>query len=100
LSVRFLAFAREDLIALYDYVAEVASPATAIAYIERIEQACLGLADFPDRGAPRGQFGQGIRILGFERRATIVFRVTDGEVQIVRVLYGGRDADAAFRGEP
>jgi len=99
LKVRFLAFAGEDLIALYDYIAEVAGPAIAMAYVGRLEDACLGLADFPERGAPREQFGQGIRVLGFERRATVVFRVMDAEVQIVRVLYGGRDVEMALGGE-
>lgn len=38
----------------------------------------------------------GIRILGFERRVVIAYRVRAGEVEIVRVLYGGRDLDRAF----
>lgn len=34
--------------------------------------------------------------IGFERRATIAFRVEDDTVRIVRVFYAGRDYEAYF----
>jgi toxin ParE1/3/4 len=35
--------------------------------------------------------GPGLHILGFERRVSILFRVRKAAVEIVRILYGGRD---------
>jgi len=45
----------------------------------------------PGRSWPR------LRTVGFERRATIVFRVEKDAVDIVRILYGGRDLEMALR---
>jgi toxin ParE1/3/4 len=38
-----------------------------------------------------------IRIIGFERRVAIAFRVMPDRVQIVRIFYGGRDAERLLR---
>jgi toxin ParE1/3/4 len=35
-----------------------------------------------------------MRVVGFERRASIVFRVEGDVVRIFRILYGGRDFPA------
>jgi toxin ParE1/3/4 len=51
----------------------------------------------PERGARRDDIRPGLRTIGFERRATIIFQVTESEVLIVRILYGGRDADRVLR---
>jgi hypothetical protein len=37
------------------------------------------------------------RTIGFERRATIAFRVEKNTVRIIRIFYAGRDFDAYFR---
>ncbi len=92
-KVRFLPRAEADLIDLYDYIADEAGASVAGGYIDRIEAACLALATFPERGARRDDIRPGLRIVGLERRATIVFRVTEGEVLMVRFLYGGRDLE-------
>jgi toxin ParE1/3/4 len=97
-EVSFLAAARDDLLALFDYIADDAGLAVAIGYIERIEAACLDLETFPERGTRRDDIRIGLRTMGFERRATIVFQVADAEVLIVRVFYGGQDFEHALRG--
>ncbi len=53
----------------------------------------MALQDFPERGTRRDDIRPGLRILGFERRATIVFQVAKREVVIVRILYGGRNLE-------
>lgn len=93
-KVWFTPEARGDLLALYDHLAEAAGPARAIGYAGRIERACLGLADFPLRGAARDDIRPGLRVHGFERRVLIAYAVEDGEVAILRILYGGRDLGA------
>lgn len=96
-NVRFRPSARRDLLAVHDFIASASGPGVARGYLDRIEQACNALADFPERGTLRPDLGPGLRLLGFERRATIIFRIWKDEVQIVRVLYGGRDIEAVLR---
>lgn len=89
-KVEFGPRARRDLISLHDYIAAASGPAVARGYLDRIELACRSLATFPERGTLRSGRHAGIRTIGFERRATLVFRVTDERIEILRVLYGGR----------
>ena len=88
--VVFRPSAQSDLAELFDYIAENGGPRPAHNYLDRIEAACLSLAEFPERGTIRDDLYPGIRIIGFERRASIAFLVTDTSVRIVRVFYGGR----------
>ncbi len=82
--------AREDLLALYDHIAADAGAERGMDYAGRVERACLGLADFPARGAPRDDIRPGLRVLAFQRRVLIGYTVADAEVRILRNLYGGR----------
>jgi toxin ParE1/3/4 len=95
-DVEFTRHARADLRALYFYLADRASPTIAFHYVQRIERFCAGLAESPRRGTMRDDLRAGLRTLGFERRATIAFHITDQVVTIDRILYGGRDVTAAF----
>lgn len=86
--------ARDDLRAIYLYIAEAAGADRAIGYIQRIEAFCRGLCDFPQRSARRDDLAAGLRVIGFERRASIAFHIGPGLVTIDRILYGGRDLNA------
>lgn len=90
-KVVFRPAAENDLIALYHYIATNSGFQRADVYIDRIEQACMALADFPLRGTQRDDLHPGLRITGFERRASIAFLVENDTVRIVRIFYGGRD---------
>jgi toxin ParE1/3/4 len=90
-KVTFRPRAEADLLELYQYIAERAGPAIAGRYIDRIEAACMGLETSPARGTRRDDIRPGLRIVGFERRATIAFRIVGREVVIIRIFYGGRD---------
>jgi toxin ParE1/3/4 len=96
-EVSFRPLAEADLVRLYDYIAEASGPAVAGAYVNRIEAACLALESFPERGTRRDDIRPGLRLMGFERRATIMFQVTEHEVVIVRIFYGGQDYERAMR---
>jgi toxin ParE1/3/4 len=96
-TVVFTPEARDDLFDLYDYIAEHSSPRRALGYISRIEQSCMSLETFPERGTLRDDLRPGLRVMGFERRVLIAFRVNDGSVAILRILYGGRSVERAFR---
>jgi len=97
LEVYFRPAAEADLVGLYEYIAEAAGTRTAAAYIDRIEAACMALADFPERGTRRDDILPGLRTVGFERRATIAFRVLRKRVEIVTIAYGGRDFESSLR---
>lgn len=94
--IEFSPEALGDLIDLYDYIAVHDGAERAIGYIDRIEECCRSLGVFPDRGVRRDDLRLGLRILGFERRAVIAFLITAEELTILRILYGGRDIEAAF----
>jgi len=92
-SVLFSPEALGDLRDLYDTIADASLAERAIAYTEGIRQYCLGLADFPERGTRRDAIRPGLRTLGYRRRVTIAFHITDAAVVIDRILYGGRDVE-------
>jgi len=98
-EVSFRPLAEADLLALYRHIAESAGLAVAGATLDRTEAACLALETFPERGTQREDIRPGLRTMGFERRATIVFQVTGGAVVILRVFHGGQDFERALRGE-
>ncbi|TPN45030.1 MULTISPECIES: type II toxin-antitoxin system RelE/ParE family toxin [unclassified Mesorhizobium] len=83
--------AQSDLFAIYNYIEKESSAARAGGYIDRIEAACMALSTFPERGIVRDAVGSGVRVVGFERRASILFRVDAEQVLILRILYGGQD---------
>ena len=89
-EVVFAPEAQIDLLDLYDMIAEGGGE-RALAYVERVQAACLRLAVFPERGTRRDDVRPGLRVIGFERRVAIAFHVGAGRVTIDRVLHGGRD---------
>ena len=91
-KVVFRGSAERDLANLYRYIRDANNdPAPAARYIQEIRSYCERFSDFPERGTRRDDIKQGLRTVGFERRATIVFRVQGNTVRILRVLYGGRN---------
>ena len=96
-KVFFRPNAEADLATLYDYIAGELGSAVAIAYFDRIEAACLTLADTPERGTRRDDILPDLRTMGFERRVTIAFRVLKTRVEIVTIAYGGRDFEGDLR---
>jgi toxin ParE1/3/4 len=95
-DVRVLSEAEDDLFEIYRYVAEHGGAERADGFDRRIRAACEKLADFPNRGTPRNPLEPGLRSIPFERRATIYYRVAEATVEIVRIVYRGRDADRLF----
>jgi toxin ParE1/3/4 len=79
-----------DLERIGDWVAASAGAEVALAYLDRIEAACAGLADFPQRGTPRDDLGPGVRTISFEGRATIVYRVEGQAVLVLGIFHAGR----------
>jgi toxin ParE1/3/4 len=95
--ITFRPRAEADLFSVYRHIAQEAGHDAAGIYIDRIEAACMALQTFPERGTKRDDIRQGLRTMGFERRATIVFQVSRSEVVFIRVFYGGQDFERALR---
>ena len=95
-TVVFTPEAKDDLLDLYDYIADHSSPKRALGYILRIEITCQSLTTLPERGTRRDDLRPGLRVMGFERRVLIAFRVSADSVAILRILYGGRSIELAF----
>jgi toxin ParE1/3/4 len=95
-TVAFTPEAEDDLLDLYNYIADHSSTTQAMRYIERIERSCMSLTTMPDRGTRRDDLCPGLRVMGFERRVLIAFQINSGSVAILRILYGGRSVELAF----
>jgi toxin ParE1/3/4 len=89
--------ARADLIELIGYLEDRFGTASVRNFIDRIEEFCLSLGSMPNRGTAHFDLRPGLRTVGFERRVTIAFRVKSDSVAILRILYGGRSVEKAFR---
>ena len=94
--VEFAPEAVEDLMQIYEWIANAASPETAIQYIDRIETYCRGMGVASERGHKRDDIRPGLRIIGFERRVSVAFTVSETHVTILRLFHGGRNWEASF----
>lgn len=84
---------------IYDYIADASAPAVAESYTDSIVKFCENLLPFPMRGIARNDLLEGLRALGFRKRAVIAFVVTDEIVEIHGIYYGGQDWERRFREE-
>ena len=89
--------ARDDLLTIYDWVAEVASPLVASDYLDRIETCLRGFDLASECGTLRDDIRPGLRIVGFERRLTIAFTVEEERVIILRLFQAGRRWESDFK---
>ncbi len=90
-TVRFGPHAAQDLVELYDWIAEASGPQTAIAYVEKLEAFCRSLETASERGQRRDDIREGLRIASFRRRVTIAFSVDHDRVMILRLFRAGRN---------
>ena len=90
-KVAFRPAARSDLLALYRYISGEAGRRIASDYLNRIESACMALSTFPQRGSPRSDLHPGLRIIVFEKRASIAYVLEPGLVRILRIFHRGQD---------
>lgn len=91
-EVRFRNSAVADLDNLFGHLASESGPEIAGKYLARLEHLCLSLSMFPHRGSAVPGRVAGLRVTGFERRASILFRVDEHRVEILSILYGHVEA--------
>ncbi len=101
-EVRLTHSAEEDLKNIYSYIAyEIGSPEAAAAQLSRLEKNICELDEMTERFRlyeKEPWHSRGMRIMPVDNY--LVFYITDTElniVNIVRVMYGGRDIDAQLK---
>lgn len=98
-DVKYTPAALDDLQSIFDYLADQADTGVADRYLDRIQNYIGGFDLFAERGARRDDLRPGVRLIGFEKRVTILFEVRRDDVIIIAIAYGGQDIDARFGGE-
>lgn len=100
LSVTYRPEALADIRGIYAWVAERSGDLeTAKRFADRLAKACEKIGDRPSAGRARDDLAPGLRTFAFERRAVIAYFAVEDAVQIVKILYRGRDVDAFFRAQ-
>lgn len=92
--------ARDDLLAIVTYLAEVAGSQTASRWHDALWSAIDGIADFPGAGAPRPSLGKHVRI-NVVAPYIVVYEHGPGSAQdfVLRVLHGRRDVTRRLLGK-
>tara|TARA_Y100000815_G_scaffold132236_1_gene119380 strand:- start:1279 stop:1572 length:294 start_codon:yes stop_codon:yes gene_type:complete len=94
--VYILPSADRDLDEIYDWIAQD-DPLAAEAHVRQLVAVAERLRDFPERGMARPEIGEGARSWAVGRYL-LLYRVSDGRVEIVRFLHGAREMDGTWEG--
>ncbi len=93
-------FSQASLLDLKDIYVWIAlngnGPLTAERHTRRIEDRCLDLGEAPHPGRQRDDLFPGLRLIAFERSATIAYRVVGDVVEILNIFGSGRDYEAFY----
>lgn len=95
-KVVFSPEAEEQLLALYHYLADVASPTIAHNYTSSIIDFCEQLDTFPLRGNQRDDIRPGLRTTHYKKQTVIAFHVESENITILGIFYGGQDYQAVL----
>jgi len=91
--------ARDQLDAIYDYIAYAATPDIARQFTDGIVDRLAMLTDYPRTGSPRDDIRPGLRTLAYRRRVTVAFMVEEVTVVVIGFYYGGQDFETMLRDE-
>jgi toxin ParE1/3/4 len=83
--------AERDLEEIWWYIAQD-SPLSADRLLDRIQENCLALANFPLMGTSRDELIAGLRCQPVGNYLVFYFPLEDG-IDIIRVLHGSRDLE-------
>jgi toxin ParE1/3/4 len=79
-----------------DYIARQSTEEVASRYMGRLFTYFDELDIFPQRGRPRDDVLQGLRVVGFKNSANIAFVVEGNYVYVLGIYFGGEDYDSAL----
>ena len=91
-TVRFSDAAEDDVIELLTYLLPRAGERVARLYVDQIVDHCHSFERFPERGS-RLESKLGVRLVGYQRKATIAFMIKGDTVTILRIFHHGRNID-------
>ena len=86
-----------DLAKIGRWIAEAGAPVTARRYVQRIRARLARLGDSPGAGRPFEGDGSELRVVGFERRIMIAYRVEKTRIIVTQVFYGGQNWERVLR---
>ncbi len=86
--------ARQDLKEIWRYIAQD-SPASADRLLDRIDDKCRLLAEYPNIGHNRQELAVGLQSFPVGRY-TLFYRLIDDGIEVVRVLHSARDITQLF----
>jgi toxin ParE1/3/4 len=86
--------AETDLDDIWWYIAQD-NPDNADRLLDKIEERCQWLAQFPRMGVSRKELAHGLRSLAVGNYLIFYLPIADG-IEVVRVMSGMRDIDAIF----
>ena len=94
-GVAYTRGARENILELTEYIAEKSSRRIASRYIASLVRECESLRNAPQRGTKRQDLRPNMRVIGYKRAVSIVFRVEEEEsiVVILGFSYRGHSFD-------
>lgn len=87
-----------DLAKIARWISEAGAPQTARRYVQRIKARLASLTDAPRAGRAFDADGSELRVIGFERRIMIAYRVEKTRIIVTRVFYGGQNWERALKG--
>jgi toxin ParE1/3/4 len=76
---------------ILNYIAKEASPRIATSFVQDLRDHCESLGLFPQRGVDLNTIRPGLRLEGFRKTVSIVFRIYKDTVVIMAVYYRGPD---------
>jgi toxin ParE1/3/4 len=89
--------AQEQLVELYDYIANASTADIAARYADAIISYCEQLTEFPHRGTARDDIRPGLRTTSYKKRTVIAFAILDDTIAILGIFHGGRDYETILR---
>jgi toxin ParE1/3/4 len=98
-AVVFTPETEAQLVNLYGFIAQKASPEIAARFTDTIITYCESLSIFPLRGVKRDDVGPGLRITHYKKRVAIAFYVNEAQGHIVGIFYGGRNYESVVTQE-
>ena len=97
--VIFAPEAEEQLLELFDYIANAASPDIALRYTNALVSYCESFCNFPYRGNRRDDIRPGLRTTNYRKRTVIAFTVSDATISIIGIFHGGQNYESQLADE-
>jgi len=94
-SIRFSTEANFDLEKIANYILDL-NPSAAHHFLNALDETCELLAEHPLMGGSRPEFGESLRSFPIGNYLIFYAPASDG-IDVVRVVFGGRDLPDVFR---